>query len=90
VILLALAMRALLKGALLMISHPEGPPQDPLDRRRAEPRTDKRLLTKIRMSKWRQDELEWLLASLGPALTPAIAIEIRSKLHALQTEKGVR
>jgi hypothetical protein len=52
-------------------------------------KTNKRLHDKIRMSKWSQHELQWLLAHLGPALTPDIAIAIRSKLHALQTTKGV-
>jgi hypothetical protein len=50
------------------------------------PRTDIKLLCKIRMGLWSPHELEWLLQHLGESLTPDTKREIRSKLYALQGE----
>jgi hypothetical protein len=73
-----------------MIRHDDDPLQDPQRRRRTKPpRTNKVLRDKIRMGKWRRDELEWLLAHLGPELTPIVAAEIHSKLQTMQARKGV-
>jgi hypothetical protein len=73
-----------------MINHADPYPQDSQRRHRTKrPKTNKSLRDKIRAGKWSQAELEWLLAHLGEALTPDIAVEIRYKLNALQTRKAV-